>query len=463
MATKTNDRHIPSHTILSGQKDKYVIGAPVGRGGVGTVYRALAKETGDTVAIKVLHGERFGLTDAAKARMKQEIVIATEKINSEFVVRGLDHGDFDDNDFLVMEWMGGGVFLNGNSSDLPQPAQSIRWIAQLLKGFRDIKDAGYFHRDIKTNNVLLSASGIVKLGDLGVARSQVDAANLTLPEDRIGSLLYISERQRQNPSSADSSDDFYSLCVVIYELLSGRRYHTRNPNLRALRPAGIPLEILQLVDWGIEQKVIWHEVYGELCRCINLEQEKIDATYVGSFLCPLRMIDRKLQNVAGKGKSLLGDHVADESQELMDQIVACVKKGFLDAVERIEDSGLRPNMSFDGNDCIYFSTNLSAELYAMLEKARQDETYGERGYGWLTFTMGEVGICCDCLNGKRLSIDDEYLPKDWREREITECDQVSSEWLFQLGYGLAIEAVLAALDYASELIDIGIENEDTDE
>ena len=262
-------------TILIGKKSSYAIKKHVGEGGVGVVYKAKDINTGYYTAVKVLHSKRFIINDVQKERFKTEI---TNSLNvcSDFIVKGIDHGINNGNDFLVLEWMPNGTLQELISDGGYDREVVVAYTAQILKAFRDLKIQGLVHRDIKPNNILIGKDKQLKLSDLGITKNTDTGPFLTCADDHLGSVLYISERQRYAPESATHRDDFYAICLVLYELVSRKRIHNKNISLKYLRPSIAPMSLSVLIDRGMEDNDNWYEIYSEMISLIDVDNEIIN-------------------------------------------------------------------------------------------------------------------------------------------------------------------------------------------
>ena len=100
--------------------------------------------------------------------------------------------------------------------------QALEWICQLLSALECAHGHGVIHRDITTEHILVAAGGMVKLAGFALARSNNDA-RLTQVGTVLGSLHYISPEQIQGLSNLDARTDIYSVGVVLYELVTGRK------------------------------------------------------------------------------------------------------------------------------------------------------------------------------------------------------------------------------------------------
>ena len=192
----------------------------LGQGGMATIYRATDAQLGREVAVKVLHPE-YGRDPAFVARFKQEAQSAAS-LSHPNIVGVYDFGTDADGPYIVMELVDGEdvATLLARNGPLP-PRQAARLAAEVAHALAAAHARGIVHRDVKPGNVLVSSDGRVKVTDFGIARAWADA-RLTLPGVTLGSVHYFSPEQALGEQATEASD-IYSLGIVLYELLSGRR------------------------------------------------------------------------------------------------------------------------------------------------------------------------------------------------------------------------------------------------
>ncbi len=192
----------------------------LGQGGMATIYRATDAQLGREVAVKVLHPE-YGRDPDFVARFKQEAQAAAS-LSHPNIVGVYDFGTDADGPYIVMELVDGEdvATLLARNGPLP-PRQAARLTAEAAHALGAAHARGIVHRDVKPGNILVSSDGRVKVTDFGIARAWADA-RLTLPGVTLGSVHYFSPEQALGEQATPASD-IYSLGIVLYELLTGRR------------------------------------------------------------------------------------------------------------------------------------------------------------------------------------------------------------------------------------------------
>jgi eukaryotic-like serine/threonine-protein kinase len=205
--------------------NRYEVLGPVGKGGMGVVYRARDRQLDEVVALKVLRSEVMKEDPTLLDRFKQEIKLA-RRITHRNVLRTHDFGETAGTPYISMEYLEGVTLkdLLRSKGALPLGV-GLRIAKQVCQGLEAAHQQGVVHRDIKPQNILiLPETGDLKIMDFGIARvSEMDAgaSGLTTAGTVMGTPDYIPPEQAQgNP--ADFRSDIYSLGVVLFEIFTGR-------------------------------------------------------------------------------------------------------------------------------------------------------------------------------------------------------------------------------------------------
>jgi serine/threonine protein kinase len=249
----------------------YEILEPLGKGGMGEVYRARDTKLDRDVAIKVLPEDLA--TDADRlARFEREAKLLAALNHANIgAIHGLEESD--DVRFLVLELIEGETLeqrLAKGAIPVPKALDIARQIAEALEAAHD---EGIIHRDVKPANVLLTAKGGVKVLDFGIAKNTMldanaaataQATNLTTDGTLMGTPPYMSPEQMRG-EEADKRADIWSFGCVLYETLTGKRAFDRetvadtlaaiierNPDYDTL-PPDVPPSIRQLVRRCLEK------------------------------------------------------------------------------------------------------------------------------------------------------------------------------------------------------------------
>lgn len=208
---------------------KFKILELVGKGGMGTVYKAEQLGLGRHVAVKILKAQLS--EDKVSVKRFEQEATASAALQHPNLIMLHDHGMIDEKQpYIVMELLEG-EGLNSVIRELGgiNPVRCLRIFSQVMDGLRAAHDKGVVHRDIKPSNILLCRGDnmvdVVKVVDFGLAKlmpwSGKESQHLTKIGEVFGSPIYMSPEQCQG-KKLEPSSDIYSVGVTLYEALTGK-------------------------------------------------------------------------------------------------------------------------------------------------------------------------------------------------------------------------------------------------
>ncbi|WIB77529.1 protein kinase [Curtobacterium sp. MCPF17_002] len=202
---------------------RYQLSSRVAIGGMGEVWQATDLVIGRTVALKILKDEYLG-DPGFLERFRAEARHAA-LVNHEGIANVFDYGEEDGSAYLVMELVPGEALSTMIEREHTLPVDKVLDIvAQTANALQAAHAVGLVHRDIKPGNLLITPDGRVKITDFGIARI-ADQVPLTATGQVMGTVQYLSPEQASG-HPASPSTDIYSLGIVAYECLAGRRPFT---------------------------------------------------------------------------------------------------------------------------------------------------------------------------------------------------------------------------------------------
>ena len=202
---------------------RYQLSSRIAIGGMGEVWEATDLVIGRTVAIKILKDEYLG-DPGFLERFRAEARHAA-LVNHEGIANVFDYGEEDGSAYLVMELVPGEALSTILERERVLPTDKVLDIvAQTASALQAAHMAGLVHRDIKPGNLLITPDGRVKITDFGIARI-ADQVPLTATGQVMGTVQYLSPEQASG-HPASPTTDIYSLGIVAYEALAGRRPFT---------------------------------------------------------------------------------------------------------------------------------------------------------------------------------------------------------------------------------------------
>jgi serine/threonine-protein kinase len=207
-----SSRQIPGYQILS----------KLGAGAMATVFKARQLSLDRIVAIKVLPREMSENADYVERFYKEGKAAA--RLNHPNIVGAYDVGEAGGYHYFVMEYVEGHT-LHDELADgkVFSEAQALRVIMQVARALDHSHKQGFIHRDVKPKNIMITNEGVVKLADMGLARSASDVQAAKAEAGRaFGTPYYISPEQIRGEVNIDFRADIYSLGATLYHLVTGR-------------------------------------------------------------------------------------------------------------------------------------------------------------------------------------------------------------------------------------------------
>lgn len=240
---------VPAVPTCPGRFGRFELLRRLGTGGFGTVFLANDTQLGRQVALKIPRESEGNKRFLAEAR-------AAAKLQHPNIVTVYDSGTVDGNLFIVCSLVDGTDFATEVESRPHSLKQLIGWIRDAARALAYSHAQGVVHRDIKPGNLLVSQEGQIFVADFGLARRVEESSSLTADGTVLGTPAYMSPEQAAGlTAEIGPHSDQYSLGVVLYEILTGRRpfrgnvrevlqkvIHSQPPTPRQLHPK-VPAEL----------------------------------------------------------------------------------------------------------------------------------------------------------------------------------------------------------------------------
>ena len=190
----------------------------IGHGGMAIVYRAFDLRAHQTVAVKVLR-EEYGNDQEYRERFAREAE-ACRKLHHPNIVNLIDTGDVGNVHYIVLEYVDGMTLKDIIRQKGPLPQElAVKYTLDMLAALGHAHQHRVIHRDIKSQNMLVSRNGQLKVADFGIA-GIADTQTLSTDGSVIGSVHYMSPEQAAGKRATEASD-LYSVGVIFYEMLTG--------------------------------------------------------------------------------------------------------------------------------------------------------------------------------------------------------------------------------------------------
>ncbi|HMS17865.1 MAG TPA: serine/threonine-protein kinase [Planctomycetota bacterium] len=191
----------------------------LGRGSMGTVYKAQQLRLGRDVAIKIL--APFLAENEAYVRrfMKEARVVG--KLNHPNIVQGFDAGQVDGIWYFAMEYVEGATLLQILQRGAMDEDRAVHIVTQVARALDHAYNQDLVHRDVKPDNIMIVAGGVAKLCDLGLAKDVTRTSGSTEKGVTLGTPHYMSPEQVRGDVDVDIRSDIYSLGATLYHAVAG--------------------------------------------------------------------------------------------------------------------------------------------------------------------------------------------------------------------------------------------------
>lgn len=200
--------------------ERYKIVRKVGSGGMADVYEGLDLKDNGTVAIKILKQEYCN--DPQYLRRLTREAQAMVSMQNEHIVSLYNMGNDGDYHYLVLEYVNGHTLRDYmDSVGCIEPRKAVDIICSVLDGLSHAHRSGLIHRDVKPQNIMMTADGGIKLTDFGIAKFAESTTKTYEGSEAMGSVYYISPEQAKG-DPVDVQTDIYSVGVMLYEMLTGK-------------------------------------------------------------------------------------------------------------------------------------------------------------------------------------------------------------------------------------------------
>jgi serine/threonine protein kinase len=255
--------------ILSGNGkglllDHYQVLAPIGRGGMSTVYLARDERNGELVALKMLTPSRWRNQERLLARFQREMELS-RRVSHPHLAWTHECGFCMGVYYIAMEYIPGKNLSKIVAEDGPLSVpRAARLMAEVASGLEHAHNQGLIHRDLKPSNIMITPHDRAKVLDLGLALMQGEEAEESVIGGQsyiVGTMDYIAPEQTADSTAVDSRADIYSLGCTLYFALSGqlpfpggssrdkvRRHRSETPTPLSQLAPSLPSGFVQLVE-----------------------------------------------------------------------------------------------------------------------------------------------------------------------------------------------------------------------
>ncbi len=209
-------------TLLGQQIPGYHLMEKLGQGAMGVVYKARQASMDRLVAVKLLH-PKLAADPEFLHRLTREAHTAA-KLSHNNIVQAIDVGSAGPLHYFVMELVEGKTIRQEMDAGKKYTEhEALEIVVQIAQALQHAARRGLVHRDVKPANIVLTADGVAKLADLGMARDAADMAQAKREKGlAIGTPYYIAPEQVRGRQDVDVRADMYSLGATLYHMTTGQ-------------------------------------------------------------------------------------------------------------------------------------------------------------------------------------------------------------------------------------------------
>lgn len=204
----------------------YQIESLLQSGGMSRLYLATDSKTHLLVAVKVLLPKFFVHPDIIERFLREAEILSY--VDHPNIVKMYNHGTWEGGFYIAMEYIVGGSLRQYILQNPLSLRRALEMILDIAYGVCHLHTQGIIHRDLKLENILVTDEGVIKIIDFGIAQllhAVKDEEHSAFSHRTIGTPIYMSPEQRENPETVSYPSDIYSLGIIAYELLLGRLSH----------------------------------------------------------------------------------------------------------------------------------------------------------------------------------------------------------------------------------------------
>jgi eukaryotic-like serine/threonine-protein kinase len=241
---------------------RYHILDPLGGGGMAVVYKAYDTRLERDVAIKIIRKDAFSPAQMEQVllRFQQEAKVLA-RLSHPNIIKIHDFGEFEGSPYFVMEYLSGGTLKDRMFKPIPWQ-ESVKLLIPIARALASAHLLGIMHRDVKPSNIILTDAGDPILTDFGIAKilESEETQGLTLPGVGIGTPEYMAPEQGRG-EKIDARTDIYSLGIVFYELITGRKPYTADTPMAVILkqisdPLPLPGQFVPTLPENVEHVIL---------------------------------------------------------------------------------------------------------------------------------------------------------------------------------------------------------------